>query len=150
MLRLRVNYLSSSSKSTNPPEFTSPSTYVFQCALFLLLPLCSLFNIFLLSPSPLRPTLCSPRFVETLGFYTVRLSREGNCTDTRSSYVGIFQERELADTRKWKTREIDEPSCPNKTRGIFRRSHNNFRGFFSRASPLFLLLFLQVRSIPFS
>lgn len=60
MLRLRVNYLSSSSKSTNPPEFTSPSTYVFQCALFLLLLLCSLFNIFLLSPSSLRSTLCSP------------------------------------------------------------------------------------------
>lgn len=97
MLRLRVNYLSSSSKSTNPPEFTvllrptSSSALSFYSPLLLLLPL-----------PHFRPTLCRPRFFETLDYHTQSRMR---ATRSNSSLSPIF--RGPRYRRKWsKTGEI--------------------------------------------
>lgn len=154
MLRLLVNYLSSSSKSTNPPEFnpllrrTSSNVRV----LFLLFSLCPLFillfgSALLLSSFSSDCVLASPRLASRVG--ALSLTTQPECrekgkrsTGTRSSYVGIFQEispiRASGELEKWRR----APPYPNKTREIFRQSRNNFLRFFPVVSFTFLFSFL--------
>lgn len=102
MLRLGVNYLSSSSKSTNPPEFTvllRPTP--FQCSLFLLSSLSSsLFPTFV----QLRVGLASLK--RSITTHTIPNVATRNTTPVAASLPSIFRGRARRDTNWNKTREI--------------------------------------------